>query len=108
MGTLRSNGGIGLAAASNDAALLRELSVASASLAPMDSAVAGRVFATESIGTTEMETIDRSRGLVESMLSSVLSKLNIKKDSAVLAAESDAVQSAFAVASARQHVGRGS
>lgn len=108
MGTLRSNGGIGLAAASNDAALLRELSVASASLAPMDSAVAGRVFATESIGTTEMETIDRSRGLVESMLSSVLSKLNIKKDSAVLAAESAAVQSAFAVASARQHVGRGS
>lgn len=103
---LRSNGGLGVAAVNHDVALLKSFGQAAANMAMPDSAVAGRVFATESISESDAHAIDNVAGNFSAILSAVTAKLGTAKTGVVLAAESAALQGAFALAARDSHLAR--
>jgi hypothetical protein len=106
MTSLRSQGGIGVAAVNHDVSLLNEFRMAASALAMPDQSVASRVFATESISESDMHTIETSASNFQGVVSSVLSKMGVNKTSVVLAAEAAAVQGAFALGARTGHMAR--
>ena len=104
--SLRSQGGIGAQAVNHDVNLLKKFSVAAASLAMPDTAVAGRVFATESISESDTMQIDTVASNFSAVISAVTSKLGTQKTGVVMAAESAALQGGFALAARDSHIAR--